>query len=1095
MSEISIINDFDVFREEINRLHEEILSAQNRRVIEYDAVGRTPPARIKFEELDLSRFKKEMLAVHKTLQWQWHNSRLALDAKKARFVAIAGICELIKDEYVGKFWDLYKKIIGRDKDNTVYEWIWNRGFREAGIEMLGDERREFVQTLVMESGVPKTRTSDIISFFVIYWRYLRGKDVFNIIRDLDSDIYFSHIPVKDRSRLRSLAATASEFTRAFALAISRLSTVFEYISVTDDIFCGNIDDWSGQIFKATGINPLTILRDGDQLRRLYNRILGFVSPEKLRRIMEAKPPGTEVTIPDGRRIRTDQYEKILLGQHKVDGALFTCLPALELELPFLESLPVSKVILDGDTVLLRSFSEIIPIIDGSVRSDMVRKLFVAGKNRGDLFYCMKKIAMEISLSTADGLVETMVSGKEGFVCYPYLLYKYTRGKESHSLSARVNSIKLVSADLRHREVHFFCNYDNEPLYKGASDHAGRAVCSERTVLLELPEPGYVDFVAVDGFTGQAFDLQGGEARVILHLTEVMLFSPYSHRQIKPRTSGASFLFGSRRFVLFAAADLTGDSLWFENCKVETTSRLGGYRVNSLVWENQSLPCSIQARMSGGQIITWAFEKCMNFNLYINPKDNSSPAHVVFAKNQRCHPSDFELVLNPFPDQEVGRQLFWNVIVNDSIPLKIPLDNHRTACNGDKSLCISGIDLEKMIQLLWDRESQVNALIEISLCTIDETLAHRRFFVFPNLSVVLPDGVQERDEFSVQVDLGGGNSCQKLLLKNPRGRSKVKIVFEYENGKWQLRPQKFEGRLVVEALETSLGIEAIPPCRAVKFGNREKGKVELPREILKRELESYDLLVVADNQFTPKVIINGKKQKINFSRISEGLWCLPLSSLTGIVQHENEVTILSLGLKESFIVKYRVALVKMTVQQKHLVDRAVTGICSFRGPVASLIKLILTPIFMDGKAGNPVDIVLKPDGNEVYERPFTIALPGSVDPAVEHYELSAVLTDNSANKQGGHEYGERWEILPESAVTQNDFGYLKDMISEFFESGKPFAAAKYLVVAGKIVPDSELDWFREMEKAVNNMLIRTSLNRVALQIVGVLDKEYLFKVKM
>ncbi len=1090
MSEIKIIYDLDGFRAEINRLYGKIRSEKERRVAEYCAIGWAPPARISFEELDLSQFKQEMLVIHKTLQWRGHNRRIsASEARKARLLAIAGICELIKDEYVGKFWKMYDKIIGLDNITTVYNWIWGKGFREAGIEMLGDERREFVQTLVMESGVPKNRAPDIISFFEIYWRYLLGRNVLDVIKDLDSDIPFAHIPREDRNRLRSLGATALEYTRAFALAVSRLSAVFEYISASDDIFGGSIDKWSDQIFRATGINPLTYLRGGDQLRRLYDKILGIVTPEKLHRIMAAKPPGTKVNTPDGREIRTDHYENIQLGQHKIDGALFICLPAPGLELTFLTSLPASSVVQHGDALILRSVAEITPVVNGSVRTDLVRKLFMGRNDYGHLFFCLKKVAMEIILRTSDGRVDTLLSGKDGFVCYPYLYYRGDHRKKTHTISVRVNSIRLAAGGLKDREFRFLCNQEKRPLHAGKIDHTGRATCSERSVLLESPEPGNVVFTAADGITGKTFTLQEGETQVNLPLADVMLFAPYSHRQIKPRTSGASFLFGSKRFVLYAATGLAEDSLQFENCETESTAVVGGYRVSSLVWKSQSKPCRIQARTSEGQSVTWAFAKCLDFNLYINRKSCSFPDHVVFKDNQGSRPADFELVLHPFPDQDISRKLFWNIIVNDSSPLKAPLAEKGFDHADNESLRINGVDLEEMLRSLWNRKSKVNASVEISLCAMDETLASHRSFVFPSLNVILPDGVQEGEKFPVQVDLGEGSNYRELLLKHIRGRSKVKVRFEYKDEKWQLHRHKFNGSLEIEDLETSIDIEAVPPFRAVRFGKRENGRDEPVRGIFKSELEPYDLLVAAATNAPPEITVNNEKEMADFMLSGEGLWSLPLSGLSGIVKQENQVVVRSLGIEKSFTVKYRVALVEMKVD-KYLIDREVRGICSFRGPIGSHIKLCLTSVISGRQAGDGLNIFLEPDGNEVNDWLFVIELPDNfVSENIEYYELSAILVDNSNNDRIAHEYGERWEILPETAIMKNDLEYLKERISELLGNGKPFAAAKHLAASKKLISHSDQKWLRETEMAVNHMLVKTSLNRVASQIAVVLDKEY------
>lgn len=1092
MPEIRIIDDLEVFRSEVNRLHDEIEAAQNRRNAEAWAAS-VPPQRIRFEELDLSQFRQDMLSVHKTLQWRNHNWRLSFrEAKKARLVAIAGMCELIKDEFVGKFWDLYKKTIGSGwgADNTVYNWIWEQGFAEAGIEVLGDGRREFVQTLVMESGVPKNRTADIIDFFVIYWRYLRGQDVFSVVHRLIKGYSFAHIPQQDRRQLMSLATEATEFSQAFALAVSRLSVVFDYISESPDVFGGTINDWTERIFRATGVNPLSILRDRDQLRKLYSRILGIVTPEKLSRIVAAKPPGTEIVTPDGRKIRSDRYHKIQLGKHQIDGTLFICQPASDLELSFIATRPLSQIFEHGDAVFLRSFAEITPVVNGSVRTDLVRQLYDQGLYCGNFFFCKIKAAMEIAVRTGDGAVDAVLVEQDGFVCYPYLHYQGNLSKNEHYLSVRVNSIKLVAAGWKKRGFCFSCSKEKEPLFEGATDSSGRAVCADRSVQLENPEPGEISFMAVDRLSGKILALSDGVAQVAMNLDSVMLFSPYSHNQIIPRQSKAPFLFGSRRFVLFVAIEVAVDKLQFQNCEVGSTVICGRYRVCDVIWKDQSEPCHILAAVSSMQTLGWSFEKCLDFKLYFNRKNMISTDHVRFRQDQGSRLSDFELVLFPFPEPEVQRQLFLNVIVNDSTPLRIPLTDCCSDRTEEKSLRIGGDDLAKKLSPLWGAPP-VNVVVEISLCALDETLANRKIFLFPDLNVVLPEGVRDGEEFMVQVDLGDGKE-RWLSMKNPRGRSKVRVTVEYENGEWRLRRAPFRGTVNVESLETLLDIEALPPCRAVRFGARDKGRAEPPREILRRELTSYDLLVAAARHSSPHVSVNGKKVQADFRSDSEGLWYLPLTELAGIVEQENKVTISVPGMNETFMIKYRLALLQMEVE-KYLISGEMCGTCSFCGPVGSRMELHLRSIFHHGGSANVCAMQLQPNGLVINGHSFAIPVSEcDVQESFSHYELRAVLFEKEG--QAGHEYGERWEILPESAVGQDDFQYLKKKIKDLLNDGKVFAAIRHLQTAGQVAPPSEWDWLEKTTERTRKKQFRTSLDRVASQIAGVLRRDFQFDIK-
>jgi len=118
---------------------------------------------------------------------------------------------------------------------------------------------------------------------------------------------------------------------------------------------------------------------------------------------------------------------------------------------------------------------------------------------------------------------------------------------------------------------------------------------------------------------------------------------------------------------------------------------------------------------------------------------------------------------------------------------------------------------------------------------------------------------------------------------------------------------------------------------------------------------------------------------------------------------------------------------------------------------------------------------------------------SVNEGIEHYELSAFIVDNPDDDPIGHEYGERWEIFPVSAVNQNDFMYLKKRILELLEDDRLFAAARNLTVIKEIAPKSEKEWINVTGQTIKQRQLSRSLNKIASQIADVLNKQYLFKV--
>jgi hypothetical protein len=1078
---LPIIENLKEFRNVITSLYNIIHAEQEKLRIEYRRLGIDVPDRISLESLDLNRYRKEMLQVHKTLQWQGHKIYLSeKEARISRIVAIAGICEMVKEEYTGGFWNLYRNIIGFNSDPFVYDWIWERGFRDAGIELVRTERREFVQTLILESGIPKNRTSDIITFFGILWRYLREYDVFEVIRNIENELDFTHIPKNDRKTLVSLASSAAEYSKAFALAISRLRKIFVYIEDSPEIIGKDISHWSEIIFKETGVNPLTILRNETQLKKLYSRLLGKVTVEKLRKILSAKPPGSVVLVPDGRKIRNDRYEYVFYGEHFIDGAVFTCVPDTGLDLEFLSRLSTERPFRLSGTILVRTKKKLNVFINGSLKNDAIRPLWINNKLFGEIFYYKPWPADLIELKSSEGFLISQFTGSEGISCNPYLHYSYKKG---HFLTVRTNHIRFFSPADREKEIQFSCNVDSKPLYIGKLDRRGRASCALRIVSLNSPTPGEIRYSVIDSECCENIETKNGFSKKSFVLEEIMLFSPYSHRQIYPRKKEKPYLFGSQRFSMYIKNGEMSDSISLENIDIIDKSTSGEYIVLMLEWKLQTLPCRISAGIK--EKLVWIFEKCLNFNLYVNPISNKFPEHVFFSVFQRKRLSDFNLVLYPMPHEEIVDLLFWNIIVNDSEPIKIFL-KHCNSFSKEKSLDIPGEILEKMLKKFWQFNERNNAKIEISLCSADEVFTSRVFFVFPDLRVEMPHSVREGEEFVLKIHLGN-LGVHDLLMKNQLGKSKIKIRIKKTENEWKLNPINFEARLELDHLGTHLDFKASPHYHGVRFGNREKGKIEVVREILKRELKPYDLLIVCQNCSKPVILVNKVKADVIIRNYNNGLWVLALTSLPGVLYSENLIQINTGPVVKEFKIKYRLALLKLSVDE-FAFDNMITGISSFRGPIGSEIELRAYGITKNNEIVMINNCTLKPSGIEVNDQPFSISV-GEVQNLkdfIDYFKIVAFLKETNSE----HEYGENWIVKKDIEIIESGTEFTVQKIKELISENRPFAAKKIFEQASK---KGNFEKMGRIEQEINLSIMNNSINKIIVDVRKVLKDEYLFEV--
>lgn len=1092
MSEIEFIRELPRFQREITKLHAIVTAAMEKQEAIYKRHGIPVPGRISLEAIDLKDYKEDMLRIHKTLQRRVHNEYLPnIEAKKARLIAIAGICELIKSEYTGKFWEMYENRIGLSQDTTVYNWILEKGFRESGIELINTNRREFVQTLVRESGIPPERAKGVIDFFEIFWRYLRSSNVSDVIDTLsDDDGSLDHIPKMDRRRLISLSDSASEYREFFELAVTRLQRIFEYIESSDEILGGDIDEWSEKIFRDTGMNPLTVLRNEGQLRKLYNRLLGKVTPDKLRRILAGKPPGTLVVTPEGKEERSDLHKDLQYGKYSIDGAEFICLPDARFDLNDLSwEIPEEEPASKGEFVLLRSNSEIQVTVNGMSRPDLVRPVFWETIRRGHLFACKPSPADLIQIRNE--YVDFRFSGRDGLICYPYLVLIGKRRSRDFDLSIHVNFLRFSSADQKGERCHFCCSHASEPLFQGELNHDGRTSCGERSVRLAEPKPGRILFSAVDPRTSRPFWVNGKRAEIPFFLKEVMLFSPYTGNQIQARRNKRPHQFGSHRFVLFLAATIPLESVEIHNLEIEDEIRKGSYRVLFLRWENQPVPCQISAVVTGDKEYNWKFIRCVNFKLHLNAEETRSTAHVVFTESQGRRPSDFKLVLTPSPGKELARSLFWNAIINNSKPQKTPL-NTRANPLPKGPFRISGTALGDLLEPAWNPDQPGNAKIEISVCSADNVIAGVTFFVFPELEVHLPKGVRENEDFKVDVNLGAMGT-HKVVMKNRRGRSRVKIPLEKsDNGIWHLRGSEFEASLELETLGTHLNLKAVPPYTGIKFGNSETGRIEPARKILKRELPHYDLIILATaDSGNPALEVNGHPVRLHLRSPEPGLWILPMTSLSGILLAENTVRVVSGSTEWSFNIDFRLKLKEMNVND-YVVSDIVNGNISFGGPENSSIELKVTGYTDKARSYSLAGICFRPDGREVDNRSFAIKVDkvGPDSQVFTRYELSAVLIDQGTR----HDFSRKWELFPESALTtRGNQAEILTEIEELLIAGRPYSAMR---IYEKLLEKVESPYSPEITHTgvkVRKAVFAESVSRATLNICNALKKQYLFDV--
>jgi hypothetical protein len=1087
--DIEIIESLEEFKAEVDRLSGAILLAKDNRIAELLSKGRPAPKRISLEELDLSDYMSDMLRVHKTLQWKAHNPYLGIRIRSARSIALSGICELIKAEYIGNFWDIYKKHIGWGADSTCYNWIWEAAFKEAGIDLIlgqGGYRREFVQTLVLESGIPKKGRKIVIDFFILYWRYFRHQqDVEKLVNAIvEESIDLNFIPDDDRKALASLCKSAEEFSKAFSHAIEKLKTVFAYIENSEDILSGELADYTETIYRDTGVDIGDVLRGENQLRSLYERILGLVTPEKLRRIMKSAVPGTRIIIPDGTSVRVDEYEHILYGEHKLKDAAFSCVPTLSYTVSDLKNLDFNKIMRDGNQIVLKSRSKIYPVINGKERPDLVSAFYLKGKlgnseNCGNIFHGVLYPAMTIDVLTADGSVRESFSELDGFYCSPTFQHVYKDKK--HHLFLYFPSFRLKATDLAGNEISIVSDRFSGSLFELQLDNLGFGIASDQEILLPEPHEESIKIWASDSSSSAPVIINGNGVEIEIVLESAMLFRAFGNRQFPIRPKNVSSRIGSKRFLLFISKN---EEYSIENMTIINRAECGKYRVLTIEWKDIEKACQISV---GNR--EWKFEHCVDLNLYLRKIAPHSVEFLDLNEKQGISPREFELVIYPVPSEKTKEELFWNIIVNNNDPVRIRFTKGPKGHSDGRTLRFAGKEIDEILDPFWKTTGAGNAVIEISLSTSDLFFNSVRFWLLPALRITAAKSFRDGDEVILQFQIDQTDKMHSILMIDNRGRSKASLRLEYKDGQWGLLKKEFSGLAEIKHLGTSLHFRSVPKVHGIFFGSRSKQEASDIRNLLKKELSDIDLIV------SPQIIgpllfrINDKiveTKSIN----SADLIIVGLDQVNSIIKYRKNKVEVQAG-KESaiFSVGYDLEIENIRFHN-HLIGDSIIGKVSFVGPEKSALCF---SILRNPDAANENEIMsYEKECDGQYHKDYAINIPVTLSEIenTENLKILLTLKFDKNNSDEFYAYGESWIVESIKMIDEEDYEIIKENVISCLKENRYFEAKRYIKMGQNAMPSHEAEWVEQSLKKIDKMIRLIQVQSVASQIVTMLRKEFL-----
>jgi predicted RNA-binding protein with RPS1 domain len=350
-----------------------------------------------FSEILVSRFWRNRLFEHPEM------------GSRARLDLLVFMSELVYWEYERSFWQKLSQVLGNNKRQYSENWLreqMERGFEENGIPLLYSQwgftkRREFVQTIIAESGFSRQLISQAKKFIIWYF-----------------DNYSELDPRKlDQSEFRKILETAPfnwEIDEIFELIRDMVFTVNLLLREIRKRSLSSVDLEDIQILseleEALGFHPVRGIfgfRNLDDIRELLEELSSRVKPENfyrfLRRKIRNNRSSIKIITPDEKRLTISRPKQVPIyyGEYQIDTGRYTGIQVVPRE-----SLSISQLSRffdernrvfhkDGPNYAYISDKHPFEVFQGGGVPEEARR-YIIGNKSGYLWYGKQKIGIPLS---------------------------------------------------------------------------------------------------------------------------------------------------------------------------------------------------------------------------------------------------------------------------------------------------------------------------------------------------------------------------------------------------------------------------------------------------------------------------------------------------------------------------------------------------------------------------------------------------------------------------------------------------------------------------------------------------------------------------
>lgn len=232
--------------------------------------------------------------------------------KKLTKVYFVALCEMIKHDYNRGMLITFKAVTRAEYiDTNRYYSLLRRVIANEGMQVSKiNNKSQYEDAFILESGIPKKFSKDVLKMFQIYWRYFRAVElderrrfIYKFIKGESIEKVYI-LDISDYNELTNLLERVKEFPEKVLYVFNKFEKIFMALDDYDDIYNlqqENISEIISFLNNSLGFKVENVLRSSD-LEKVYLAYISELTINKFEKILRNLDKHDVIINPHGERL-------------------------------------------------------------------------------------------------------------------------------------------------------------------------------------------------------------------------------------------------------------------------------------------------------------------------------------------------------------------------------------------------------------------------------------------------------------------------------------------------------------------------------------------------------------------------------------------------------------------------------------------------------------------------------------------------------------------------------------------------------------------------------------------------------------------------